>query len=115
MAEAWIVTCDERRVGALTTGTLEAGAVLAGTTVADVDTLKDAGTAAAGAGVSVLVLDAASSPSEAAVRSTIAAVRLVRGDAVRIVLVVDAVHAARRVARGRRAERRGQGHRGCVE
>ena len=90
MAEAWIVTCDERRVGVLTTGALEAGAVLAGTTVADVDGLKDAGAAAADTGVSAIVLDAASSPSEAAVRSTIAAVRLVRGDSVRIVLVVDA-------------------------
>lgn len=89
MAEAWIITCDERRAGALTTGTLEAGVVLAGTTIANVDTLKDAGSTAASAGVSVLVLDAASSPSEAAVRSMIAAVRLVRGDAVRIVLVVD--------------------------
>ncbi|MCG2808627.1 MAG: hypothetical protein L6413_10250, partial [Coriobacteriia bacterium] len=89
MAEAWIITCDERRAGALTTGTLEAGVVLAGTTIANVGTLKDAGGTAANAGVSVLVLDAASSPSEAAVRSTIAAVRLVRGDAVRILLVVD--------------------------
>lgn len=89
MAEAWIITCDERRAGALTTGTLEAGVVLAGTTIANVDTLKDAGGTAANAGVSVLVLDAASSPSGAAVRSTIAAVRLVRGDAVRILLVVD--------------------------
>ena len=89
MAEVWIITCDERRVGALTTGALEADVVLAGTTIADVSTLKDAGGTAANAGVSVLVLDAASSPSEAAVRSTIAAIRLVRGDAVRIVLVVD--------------------------
>lgn len=89
MAEARIVTCEERRVGPLTTGVLEAGAVLAGTTVAEIDWLKDAGAAAAGAGVSVLVLDAASSPSEAAVTSTIAAVRLLRGDAVRIMLVVD--------------------------
>jgi hypothetical protein len=89
MAEAWIITCDERRVGALTTGTLEAGVVLAGTTIANVGTLKDAGGTAANAGVSVLVLDAASSPSETAVRSTIAAVRLVRGDTVRILLVVD--------------------------
>ncbi|MHB1017066.1 MAG: hypothetical protein ACYC2X_04165 [Coriobacteriia bacterium] len=89
MAEAWIITCDERRVGALTTGALEAGVVLAGTTIADVGTLKDAGGTAANAGVSVLVLDAASSPSEAAVKSTIAAIRLVRGDAVRILLVVD--------------------------
>jgi hypothetical protein len=68
---------------------LKAGAVLAGTTIADVDSLKDAGGTAANAGVSALVLDAASSPSEAAVLSTIAAVRLVRGDAVRILLVVD--------------------------
>lgn len=89
MAEAWIITCDERRVGALTTGALEAGVVLAGTTIVDVGTLKDAGGTAANAGASVLVLDAASSPSEAAVRSTIAAIRLVRGDAVRILLVVD--------------------------
>lgn len=89
MAEAWIITCDERRVGALTTGALEAGVVLAGTTIADVGTLKDAGGTAANVGVSVVVLDAASSPSEAAVRSTIAAIRLVRGDAVRILLVVD--------------------------
>jgi hypothetical protein len=89
MAEAWIITCDERRVGALTTGTLDAGVVLAGTTIANVDTLKDAGSTAVNAGVRILVLDAASSPSEAAVRATIAAVRLVRGDGVRIVLVVD--------------------------
>jgi hypothetical protein len=89
MAEAWIITCEERRVGALTTGVLEAGVVPAGTTIADVETLKDAGGTAANAGVSVLVLDAASSPSEAAVKSTIAAIRLVRGDAVRILLVVD--------------------------
>ena len=89
MAEEWIITCDERRAGALTTGVLEAGVILAGTTIANVDALKDAGSTAATAGVSVLVLDAASSPSEAAVRSTIAAVRLVRGDAVRVVLVVD--------------------------
>ena len=90
MAEAWIITCDERRVGVLTTGTLKADAAVVGTTVADVDALRDAGLAAANSGASVLVLDAASCPSEQAVRSTIAAIRLVRGDAVRILLVVDA-------------------------
>jgi hypothetical protein len=87
--DVWIITCDERRIGALTTGALEAGAVLAGTTIATVDTLKDAAIVAADAGVRILVLDASSSASEQAVRDAIAAVRVVRGDAVRIVLVVD--------------------------
>ena len=89
MAEAWIITCDDRRVGALEVGVTDAGAMLAGKSLADVDTLKDAGSKAAGAGVSAIVLDAASCPSEQAVRSTIAAIRLVRGDSVRILLVVD--------------------------
>src|SRR5450759_5420933 len=87
--DVWIITCDERRIGALTTGALEAGAVLAGTSIATVDTLKDAAIVAADAGVRILLLDASSSTSQQAGRDAIAAVRVVRGDGGRIVLVVD--------------------------